>query len=197
MKNEIVSYFICFYAFFFPTATPYFFTYLSSTWISGWNSGAHSKIPSKVRALPRFRESRPRHLGSRGQRQRRAFSTFVTFYPEDRPTTYSRSCTSKIHYLYLCPPHSPHSTTAVTVGLEWGWNTTVSPHHHATTCSPFTIFIVPSLSLSLETVATKIASNPGIAGDAPYFNCNRLNINNAVTSSILEGKQIVYLRLRC
>ena len=32
------------------------------------------------------------------------------------------------------PPH-PHSTTAVTVGLEWGWNTTVSPHQHATTCS--------------------------------------------------------------
>ena len=127
------------------SSTPYFFTYLSSTWISGWNRGAHSKIPSKVRALPRFRESRPRHLGSRGQRQRRAFSTFVTFYPEDRPTTYSRSCTSKIHYLYLCPPLS---TTAVTVGLEWGWNTTVSPHHHATTCSPFTIFIVPSLSPS-------------------------------------------------
>ena len=51
----------------------------------------------------------------------RAFSTFVTFYPEDRPTTYSRSCTSKIHYLYLYPPTPPpHSTTAVTVGLEWG-----------------------------------------------------------------------------
>ena len=134
MNNEVVSYSICFYAFIFPQH-PISFTYLSSTWISGWNRGAHSKIPGKVRALPRFRESRPRHLGSRGQRQRRAFSTFVTFYPKNWPTTYSRSCTSKIHYLYLCPPHSPHSTTAVTVGLEWGWNTTVSPHHHATTCS--------------------------------------------------------------
>ena len=196
MNNEVVSYFTCFYALIYPPAPLYFFTYLSSTWISGWNSGAHSEIPSKVRALPRFRESRPRHLGSRGQRQRRAFSTFVTFYPKNRPTTYSRSCTSKIHYLYLCHPNppSPHSTTAVTVGLEWGWNTTVSPHHHATTCSQS---LLCRLSLSLETVATKIASNPGIAGDAPYFNCNRLNINNAVTSSILERKQIVYLILRC
>ena len=82
----------------------------------------------------------------------------------------------------------------VGVGVKYN-SKSPPPCHHLLTFH--NLYCAVSLPLSLETVATKIASNPGIAGDAPYFNCNRLNINNAVTSSILEGKQIVYLRLRC
>ena len=76
----------------------------------------------------------------------RAFSTFVTFYPKNQPTTYSRSCTSKIHYLYLCPPSPPplnhRGHCWVGVGVKYN-SKSPPPCHHL-----LTIFIVPSLSLS-------------------------------------------------
>ena len=149
MNNEVLFYFICFYVFIYPLFLYIFVKYMDG---SGWNSGAHSKIPSKVRALPRFRESRPRHLGSRGQRQRRAFSTFVTFYPKNRPTTYSRSCTSKIHYLYLYPPtplpplnHRGHCW--VGVGVKYN-SKSPPPCHHLLTFH--NLYCAVSLSLSLS-----------------------------------------------